>query len=94
MKSYIPILLLLILLSFQDTNAKTNKTKTTISKPTVNTKELRTGGFHLINPLLDCYDIKSSNLLTNKQLELKLNSYIKKAIEVKAIEAVLSITEI
>lgn len=57
-------------------NAQSSKT----TKNNYNLKELRYGNYKFINPLLDCYDLKSSSLNSNKQLQLKLNEYIKKAI--------------
>lgn len=57
-------------------SAQSSKT----TKNSYNLKELRYGNYKFINPLLDCYDLKSSNLNSNKQLQLKLNEYIKKSI--------------
>lgn len=58
-------------------NAQSSK----VNKYSYNTKELRYGKYKFINPLLDCYDVKSSSISSNKQLQIKLNEYIKKVVK-------------
>lgn len=41
-------------------------------------KEIRSGGFRYINPLLDCYDLKSTGEKTIKTMETKVKEYISK----------------
>lgn len=70
-------------------------TQITGTKPTTNNAtnsgtiyELRTGGFKLINPLLDCYEFKQTSLAEYKQLHVKLTQIIAGEIAKKNVESV------
>ena len=51
-------------------------------------KEIRTGGFRLINPLLDCYDLSPTRMRNMKQAESKIKDYITEAKQDKKAVAV------
>lgn len=59
--------------------------KTNSSKNTTNVKEIRTGGYNFINPLLDYYESNSSNITSNKILQKEINDFIAKKIAEKEI---------
>lgn len=59
--------------------------KTNTSKKTTSVKEIRTGGYNFINPLLDYYEANSSNITTNKILQKEINDFIAKKIAAKDI---------
>lgn len=48
----------------------------TQKEETTRLKEIRSGGFRYINPLLDCYDLKSTGQKTIKIIKSKVEAYI------------------
>jgi len=51
-------------------------------------KEIRAGGYRLINPLLDCYELNPARMRNIKQAELKIKDYIATAKQEKNAETI------
>jgi beta-lactamase class A len=51
-------------------------------------KEIRTGGYLLINPLLDCYELTPSKMRVMKEAESKIKAYIAEVKQEKNLETV------
>ena len=66
----------IILLNLQIVFSQTITNLPAVRKDSSNIKEVRAGGFRLINPLLDCYEIKSTSIKQTKLIETLVSSYI------------------
>jgi beta-lactamase class A len=78
--------LILILIGSQLNFAQFVKpSKTNTSDNTINVKEIRTGGYSFINPLLDYYETNPSSIASNKILQKNINDYVTKKIANKEI---------
>lgn len=77
-------ILLLIFISSNCILSQTTKTSKTITVKKITSctdvREIRTGGYNFINPLLDYYDVNSSNESNNKLLQKQINEFIAKEI--------------
>ncbi|HUM50605.1 MAG TPA: class A beta-lactamase-related serine hydrolase [Chitinophagales bacterium] len=83
MKKFYTILLLIFISSncILSQTTKTSKPNT-VKKITscTDVREIRTGGYNFINPLLDYYDVNSSNESNNKLLQRQIKEFIAKEI--------------